>query len=66
MGMFSEIAINGTVRPIVIEIKRLLEKSESEHEAEALKAVGRLALTLFDWDSPEWAAEYRELFKAAR
>ncbi len=64
MGMFSEIATEGTIRIIVVQIKKELEISKGNHSAcAALKKIGRFALTQFEWSAPDWAKEYDQLFK---
>lgn len=61
--MFSEIATEGTVHQMVIEIKKELELAKTSEVRVALKRIGRFALTLFEWSSPDWAKEYHKLFK---
>lgn len=64
MGMFSEIATEATIQTIVAEIKAAMRDSQGSPEAvAALKRVGRFALAQFEWDTPEWAAEYKQLFE---
>jgi hypothetical protein len=64
MGMFSEIATEGTIQAIVAEIKNGLEENGGKPEVcVALKKLGRFALTQFEWSTPSWASEYAELFK---
>lgn len=62
--MLSEIATESVVRQMVTEIKKELEESRGKPEVcSALKKIGRFALTLFEWDTPEWAKGCEELFK---
>ncbi len=61
--MFSEIAIEGTVRQMVVEIKKELELAKTPEARLALKKIGNFALTLFEWSSPDWADEYTQLFR---
>ena len=64
MGMFSEAAIENTVGAVVGEIEKGLEENKDKPETlAALKKVGRFALTLFEWSTPDWAKKYGELFK---
>jgi hypothetical protein len=63
MSMFGEIATEGTIKGIVGEIKAMLEHEKNPEARAALKKIGRFSLRQFDWSTPEWAAEYEELFK---
>lgn len=63
MGMFSEVAIEGTIRAFVEEIRRELEINQAKPDAVvALRKLGRFALTQFEWGAPDWAKEYAQLF----
>lgn len=63
MGMFSEIATEMTIKSIVSRIeKRIKDGSLSHDQINAVSDIGRYALTLFEWSTPEWAKEYQELF----
>jgi len=64
MGMFSEIATEGTIGVFVTEIGKELEANKNHPEVcVALKKLGRFALTQFEWSLPDWARKYSELFK---
>jgi hypothetical protein len=63
MSMAGDIAIEYTIHAFVKEIERTLKKATEPAAREALKKIGRYALTLFDWSTPTWAMEYEELFK---
>jgi hypothetical protein len=64
MGMFSEIATEGTIQTMVREIKKELEENKGNPEVcAALKKIGRFALTQFEWVAPDWAHEYQRLFE---
>lgn len=66
MGMFSEIATEATIQIIVGEIeKELRENSNKPEVCEALKKLGRFALTQFEWSMPDWAHKYEQLFKVS-
>jgi hypothetical protein len=62
MGMFSEIATEGTIRDLVKFLENELELATPDGR-DALKRVGRYALTQFEWSTPDWAKKYVELFK---
>ena len=63
MGMFGEIATEGTIEVIVKEIKADLERSKNKPaECRALRRIGRFALQQFDSVFPDWAREYSQLF----
>jgi len=63
MGMFSEGAIEVTIQVIVQEIEKELETHKDKPEVcVALKKIGRFALTKFDWEAPDWADKYDQLF----
>ena len=62
--MFYEIATEGTIQVLVKEIeKELAENKEKPEACEALKKIGRFALTQFESSTPSWARHYEELFK---
>lgn len=62
--MVSEIATEGTIHAFVGEIKKELEVNKEKPDAViALKALGRFALTLFEWSVPDWTKEYEHLFR---
>lgn len=61
MGMQSEVAVEQTVKLFVGKIKERLAASSGE--TVELRAVGRFALTLFEFSTPAWAKEFEELFK---
>lgn len=64
MGMFSEIAIEETVQQIVTKIEEEFEENKDKPEAQAaLKKIGRFVLEQFEWDTPDWAEHFEELFK---
>ena len=63
MGMFSEIATETTIQVVVDEIKKGLANTQSPQAREAMKTIGRFALTQFEWSIPGWAEEYTKLFK---
>lgn len=64
MGMFSEIATETTIQAIVKEIEKELEQNKDKPEiCEALKKIGRFALTQFEWSTPDWARRYEHLFE---
>jgi len=63
MSMASEIAIEITIKIIVVEIRKDLSVNTNIEACKALKKLGRFALEQFDWSTPEWAGEYKELFK---
>ena len=63
MSIISEIATESTIKVIVAEIKKeLKEKKDKTDVCVALKKLGRFALTLFEWSTPDWAKEYQKLF----
>lgn len=62
MGMFSEIATEGTVQDMCRGIARALSETTDEGEQRGLKRAGRHALTLFEWTEPAWASQYKEMF----
>lgn len=63
MGMFAELAIEGVVRGVVLQVKKDLEENRESSEAcRALKGIGRFTLTMLE-TSPDWETEYQELFK---
>ncbi len=62
MGMFSEITTENTVFAFVKEISKDLKACDNEQAAQALRKLGRFALTQFEWSTPDWAAEYKKLF----
>lgn len=65
MGMVSEIATANTIQTFVKKIKMELEENGDNPEVCAiLKKIGRFALTRFEWNTPDWADEYRQLFDA--
>lgn len=61
--MQSEISTECIIKKIVEEIKRDLSINTNLEVCKALKKVGRFALKQFEWDVPDWANEYKELFK---
>ncbi len=63
MNMFSDIATEHTIRSIVKHIAERLETTYDPVAKHELKMIGKFALTLFEWDIPEWVEEYEELFK---
>lgn len=66
MGMFSEIATEGTIQVFVKEIEKELEENKDKPEAcEVLKKIGRFALSQFEWSFPDWARHYEQLFKSS-
>lgn len=63
MGMFSEVATEGTIREICEFVDKEIVRRQAEPEVvKGLKLAGRYALTLFEWSSPEWAKEYKIKF----
>jgi hypothetical protein len=64
MSMQGDIATEHTVRQMCVHIEAELILSQQKPDAiVALKRVGRHALTLFDYSTPDWAAGYSEIFK---
>jgi hypothetical protein len=63
MGMFSEITTEGNVRDFVKEIRSELGKATEPETKAALKRLGIWALGQFEWDTPDWAADFRKEFE---
>lgn len=64
MGMFSGYAREAVIEAVVAEIKReLCENGDKPEVCAALKRVGRFVLGQFEWNIPDWAQEYVELFR---
>lgn len=56
MGMFSEIATEGTIQDVLRQIDKHLDNETDLSVRRALRAVARDVLAnCFDWDQPEWA-----------
>jgi hypothetical protein len=67
MGMFSEIATEGTIRDVLRYIDRYIAAAENDEVRETLKALARDVLSnCFDWEMPAWAIEARRTTYAAR
>jgi len=62
MSMFSESATAGTIQAMVTYLKKQLDATDNPEVAKALRAAGRHALTLFEWDTPEWAKSFERDF----
>ncbi len=53
MGLFTDIATEGTIKEIVKQIKKEIEANAAKPEVvAALKKVGRFALTQFEHNTP--------------
>jgi hypothetical protein len=65
MGMFSEVATEGTIRAIVKAIDRALEMEPDSLVRKGLLRAQLIALGEFDWDTPAWGVEKRQAVKAA-
>lgn len=64
MSILSEIVAEGNVQSIVAKLKEKLEENKDNPEVtRVLREIGRWSLTQFEWTSPDWAADYEELFK---
>lgn len=63
MSLMGEIATESTVRDMVTYIEKRLAQTTDRLVRAELKAAGLHALTLFEWDTPVWAARYRVLFE---
>jgi len=67
MNMFSEITTEATIKAFVKKIEKELKQNKDKPEVcEALKKIGRFALTQFEWSTPDWARRYEQLFKDSK
>ena len=63
MSMFSEVAIESTVQGVVRKInERIAANAQNPDVVQELKLIGRHALGLFDYASPDWVKEFERLF----
>jgi Xaa-Pro aminopeptidase len=65
MSMFSDVATEHTIKNMVKLIEDEIKLTKDEAEIRGLKRAGTIALTLFEWDTPKWAAKYKSLFANA-
>lgn len=64
MSMFTEIAVEGTVSTFVQFVRTELEKETDPAARDALKRVGRYALSQLEWPC-DWAKPYEAVFRDA-
>ena len=63
MGMRTEIAAENIIRVLVNKMKSILNEKNPLEVSVAIKKIGRFTLAELEGRWPEWAEEYRELFK---
>ena len=64
MSMFGDIATEATVKNIVIAIKKEIDSGLLSYDSiNVLNKIGLIALSQFDYGSPDWADEYFVLFR---
>jgi hypothetical protein len=65
MSMQGDAAIEGVIKTLCKKLEAELNNSpKGLLYKDGIKYAGRQALTLFDWETPKWAAEYGRLFRA--
>jgi hypothetical protein len=64
MGMFSEIATEVTIQGIIKDIEQKINSGNyTQEEINGMKEVGRFVLTQFEWETPDWAIEYKKKYE---